>query len=418
MPAKSKSQQHLFGMVRAYQEGNMKHAPAKIKEVANHISPQDAHDFAATNTKKLPKYVKKSSCTCGTCSECKPMKHDDTAEDKALIAKLVKPEALKENIKEAFVRGFLNAALITKQAFDINQLINENPKAALGIAGGLGGAGIGALAGGEKNRGKGALAGGLAGAGLGALAGSQDSVRDMLAHHLPYATDVKYDRSKQFQPAPTAETHPYTTGPLSVSGNIQDRLDALRVQQSSSTPAPVQQSSSAPAPVQQSSSAPTGSTGLDLGALRVPAASITGGIGVGFASAALQSGGGVPNHLTRNGPLPYLYNSATGTYTHHTPTFLEKLKGMFDRSKVNPMQPSERTSSGFERLFNVPQGTPGTRMSQFERLMQSPLTHPATHGAATTAAILALNKLISIGMLDENTANEVLKKQLAQNPGQ
>jgi hypothetical protein len=322
---------------------------------------------------------------------------------------------------------------------------------------------------------------------------------------------VKYDRSKQFQPAPTAETHPYTTGPLSVSGNIQDRLNGLPfqpatneethpyttgplsvsgniqdrlnglpfqqygsapepvqqsssapepvqqsssapepvqqsssapepvqqssstpepvqqssstpapVQQSSSTPEPVQQSSSTPAPVQQSSStpapvqpAPTGSTGLD-----VPTA-IGGGTAIGLTSAALQSGGGAPKHLMRNDPIDLGYDVMNHRYTPGTgPTFSEKLKGMFDRSKVNPRYPSERTSSGFERLFNVPQGTPGTRMSQFQRLMKSPLTHPVTHGAAATAAYLALIKLMRSGMLDENTANEILKKQLAQNPGQ
>ena len=58
MPAQSKSQQRLFGMVHAYQKGQMKKAPSKIKNVAKHISPTDATHFAATKTSKLPEHVK------------------------------------------------------------------------------------------------------------------------------------------------------------------------------------------------------------------------------------------------------------------------------------------------------------------------------------------------------------------------
>lgn len=58
MPAKSKSQQKLFGMIRSCQEtGDC--ASEKIKELSSKISKKDALDFASTKTKKLPKKVKK-----------------------------------------------------------------------------------------------------------------------------------------------------------------------------------------------------------------------------------------------------------------------------------------------------------------------------------------------------------------------
>ena len=61
MPAVSKSQQRLFGMVHAYKNGKLKNAPAKIKEVARHISDDDARDFAKTKRKGLPEEKKASS---------------------------------------------------------------------------------------------------------------------------------------------------------------------------------------------------------------------------------------------------------------------------------------------------------------------------------------------------------------------
>ena len=54
MPALSKSQQRLMGMVHAYKNGKLKNAPKKIKDVAKHISDDDARDFAKTKTSKLP----------------------------------------------------------------------------------------------------------------------------------------------------------------------------------------------------------------------------------------------------------------------------------------------------------------------------------------------------------------------------
>lgn len=58
MPAKSKAQQRLFGMVHAYQKGKLKHAPASVKRIAKHISEEDAEHFAKTRHEGLPETKK------------------------------------------------------------------------------------------------------------------------------------------------------------------------------------------------------------------------------------------------------------------------------------------------------------------------------------------------------------------------
>lgn len=60
MPAKSKSQQRLFGMVHVYQKGELKGASDEIKDIAKSISKKDAEDFAETKHKGLPNKVKKT----------------------------------------------------------------------------------------------------------------------------------------------------------------------------------------------------------------------------------------------------------------------------------------------------------------------------------------------------------------------
>lgn len=56
MPAKSKSQQRLFGIVHAIQKGDVRPGKfsKKIREMAKRVDPGDAKDFAATKTKGLP----------------------------------------------------------------------------------------------------------------------------------------------------------------------------------------------------------------------------------------------------------------------------------------------------------------------------------------------------------------------------
>jgi hypothetical protein len=54
VPATSKSQQRLFGWVHAYQTGQTRRAPKKIKSLSKSISKSDARDFAATGHEDLP----------------------------------------------------------------------------------------------------------------------------------------------------------------------------------------------------------------------------------------------------------------------------------------------------------------------------------------------------------------------------
>ena len=61
MPAKSKSQQRLFGMVHAYQKGELDNPSKEIKDIAKSISKKDAEDFAETKHKGLPNKVKKNN---------------------------------------------------------------------------------------------------------------------------------------------------------------------------------------------------------------------------------------------------------------------------------------------------------------------------------------------------------------------
>ena len=63
MPAASKQQQKLMGIVRALQKGDMKpsQASGKAKEMAKSMKKSDVKDFAATKHKGLPKKVKKEN---------------------------------------------------------------------------------------------------------------------------------------------------------------------------------------------------------------------------------------------------------------------------------------------------------------------------------------------------------------------
>lgn len=60
MPATSKSQQRLMGMVHAYQKGRLRKASKRIREIAAHISEEDAEHFAKTRHDGLPEKKKKS----------------------------------------------------------------------------------------------------------------------------------------------------------------------------------------------------------------------------------------------------------------------------------------------------------------------------------------------------------------------
>lgn len=68
MPAKSKSQQRLFGAVHACQKYG-KCASSEIKKIAKGISKKGAEDFAKTKHKGLPEKVKKKKKKKGMFSE-------------------------------------------------------------------------------------------------------------------------------------------------------------------------------------------------------------------------------------------------------------------------------------------------------------------------------------------------------------
>ena len=54
MPAQSKSQQRLMGMVHATQQGKLKNPPRKVQDMANSMSKEDAKHYAQTKHDKLP----------------------------------------------------------------------------------------------------------------------------------------------------------------------------------------------------------------------------------------------------------------------------------------------------------------------------------------------------------------------------
>lgn len=61
MPSKSKSQQRLFGMVDAYQKGDLKNPSKKIKDIAKEMPNKEVKKFAKTKRKGLPNKVKKTN---------------------------------------------------------------------------------------------------------------------------------------------------------------------------------------------------------------------------------------------------------------------------------------------------------------------------------------------------------------------
>jgi hypothetical protein len=61
MPAKSKAQQKLMGMVHAAQTGQIKSPSEKVAKLAKSMTKKSASDYASTKHKGLPKKVKKKS---------------------------------------------------------------------------------------------------------------------------------------------------------------------------------------------------------------------------------------------------------------------------------------------------------------------------------------------------------------------
>jgi hypothetical protein len=59
MPAKSKKQQRLFGMVRAFQKGEMKSPSPKVASLGKRMKPKSVKKFAKTKRRGLPEKVRK-----------------------------------------------------------------------------------------------------------------------------------------------------------------------------------------------------------------------------------------------------------------------------------------------------------------------------------------------------------------------
>lgn len=58
MPAKSKAQKNLFGLLYAYKKGEIKSIPKKLKKIADSMDIEDIKDFAKTKNKNLPDKIK------------------------------------------------------------------------------------------------------------------------------------------------------------------------------------------------------------------------------------------------------------------------------------------------------------------------------------------------------------------------
>ena len=269
MPSTSKSQQHLFGMVHAYQKGKMKNPPAKIKEVASNISSTDALHFAETKTKGLPEHVKEAIMKYypGLEHELyadiridKPTKqhaqkyikyrnsiekeigkdnrfevinkkadcgkeHCDEVEDMNLIKKVVKPTALKHMDKQAFQRGFFKAALdvgltplqasnlIKQSDFNLDAIKNyisnpNNSKVVDSVVDSVGGAALGGLGGAALAHKGHRGEGALVGAGLGSGAGyfGGDLIKQLMSKQ-PKTPTAPLEIPTQFNNDPTSSIY-------------------------------------------------------------------------------------------------------------------------------------------------------------------------------------------------------------------
>ena len=124
MPARSKAQQRLFGMVHAYNKGELHGSRAlrrRIAELAHHISDSDAKEFAKTP-------------------------HDGLPEKKAQV--MVRPETVQELYDRVPVGAYASAAMpvsersARRRSFLGHVFMGTGVGAAVG---GLGAAGLGAF---------------------------------------------------------------------------------------------------------------------------------------------------------------------------------------------------------------------------------------------------------------------------------
>lgn len=93
MPSVSASQQRLFGMVYAYKQGKLNHAPKLVKRLAEQMSDEDVEHFARTKHDGLPEKSNKSD---------KAEKSEKKAE---FLYSLIKAAKDKSRKREEYIEG-------------------------------------------------------------------------------------------------------------------------------------------------------------------------------------------------------------------------------------------------------------------------------------------------------------------------
>lgn len=123
MPSKSKSQQRFFGMVRAYQKGDLKGGEVgkKVKKAAKSMSKKDVKDFAKTKHKGLPNHVKKNKKT----NENKMRVFNITEEQYREILRLLEDK----NIQNQVSVGLTNPTEQDENPNNLSNTINKTERA-------------------------------------------------------------------------------------------------------------------------------------------------------------------------------------------------------------------------------------------------------------------------------------------------
>ena len=102
MPAKSKSQQRFFGMVRAAQKGDLKDPSSEVADVADDISVKDAKKFAKTKHKGLPekKAVKEGTSVINVNTSPKKVSYRGATKKSPHWTKFKPDEKTREHTKD------------------------------------------------------------------------------------------------------------------------------------------------------------------------------------------------------------------------------------------------------------------------------------------------------------------------------
>ena len=156
MPAGSKSQQRLMGMVHAEQKGELKHPSKKVKEMANTMKAKDVTDFASTKQTGLPDKKASLAKVATLMTNYRLMKMAGLLKNK--VVKTAGERTVDNYETAAFRRALVKAGF---GPYTENALLGAVPGAALGGLVGMQAGPVGGIIG--------AGAGGLGGAVLAAL---------------------------------------------------------------------------------------------------------------------------------------------------------------------------------------------------------------------------------------------------------